>query len=207
MWKIVGGVVVAGVAVVIALPFLFIMTVSAATVEAEAQTSETATVAGVVIGSCAPDCKGVNGRQGSFSVQAALDHAMSELGRQFNTGWGQPGECIVSVQRWINGAGGTFNPGGARGGYLQSGAVEVTDGSLRPGDVVQFESLLVPNAFLGGVHTYMVLSVNPNGTHDLIESNYLPPFQGVVGVRKNQELSPPPGFRAVVWRFATEPDT
>lgn len=160
----------------------------------------------VVLGTCAPVCPGQNGPQQSFSVKRALELAVSEVGTSRATGFGAPGECVVSVRRWINSAGGHFaSSAGVVGNYQQSGALRVTDGSLRPGDVVQYEHQGFPNAWLDGVHTYMVLAVNADGTHDIVESN-VPYGSGRVGIRKNQRLQAPLGFAPVVWRFASEPD-
>lgn len=159
----------------------------------------------VVVGTCAPDCPGADGPQQGFSVKQALAMAQSEIGQYFPTGYNQEGECIKSVQRWVNNSGGYFSMGGVVAGYTASPALRVTDGSLRPGDVIQYENLASPDIFLTGVHTYMVLAVNNDGTHDIIESNYN--WDGQVGVRHNQTSTPPPGFQAVVWRFAAQPDT
>ncbi len=76
---------------------------------------------------------------------------------------------------------------------------------MRPGDVVQYEHRAFPQSWEWGVHTYMVLGVHADGTHDIVESN-VPYGSGRVGVRTKQRLSPPVGFNAVVWRFAVEPD-
>lgn len=157
------------------------------------------------IGGCAPDCEGADGPQAGLSVKDALNAGLGEVGQSFPTGWNQPGECIISVQRWIAKGGGNFSPGGVVTGYLNSPALRVTDGSLRPGDVIQYENDASPDTFLGGVHTYMVLGVHDDGTHDVLEANN-PGGSGLVGTQERQKASPPPGFKAVVWRFAKTPD-
>lgn len=157
------------------------------------------------IGSCAPKCPGIDGPQ-EGSIKTSLSLAMSEVGTARATGWNQPGECIVSVRRWLNAGGFNFGYGGVVGGYLNSPAVRVTDGSLRPGDVIQYTNISSPDAFGMGIHTYMVAKVNSDGTHDLVESNN-PGGSGRVVNQKNFTVSPPPGWQAYVWRFAKSPDT
>lgn len=160
-------------------------------------------------GTCAPNCPGVDGPDAGMSVKAAISLALSEVGTSRPTGYDGQGECMVSVRRWVNSAGGYQGGGGSPLLTFQnSRAVQVFDGSLRPGDVVQYLNIANPHSWGGygyGVHTYMVIKVHPDGTHDLVESN-VPAGSGRVGVRLNQHFTPPPGWYASVWRFAKTVD-
>ncbi|WP_217132360.1 hypothetical protein [Leucobacter chinensis] len=206
-WKAILGIIAVILLVPVILLGLVITSVFAAeTSSQEKEQEQVVNVSGpAVIGSCAPDCAGADGPQSHVSVKRMLEVALSEVGTSRPTGHNMPGECIVSVRRWVGAAGGNFGCCGAREGRLTAGLLEVSDGSLRPGDVVQYESYAFPNGYPWGVHTYMVLAVHDDGTHDIIESN-VPFASGLVGIRKNQRLTPPPGFRAVVWRIAGQPD-
>lgn len=68
-------------------------------------------------------------RAQNFDNARVADYALAELGTSRPTGWNQPGECIVSAQRWVANAGGYFGKGGVISGYRNSGAVN----SPRPG--------------------------------------------------------------------------
>ena len=48
----------------------------------------------------------------NFNVEAAIAAARSEIGTSRPTGWSAPGECIMSVIRWVEGAGGANWVGG-----------------------------------------------------------------------------------------------
>lgn len=157
------------------------------------------------IGGCAPKCAGKDGPQTGLSVKATIELALSEVGTSRPTGWNAPGECLVSVRRWLHHGGGNFAGGGVVSGYVNSPALNVTDGSLRPGDIIQYTSNGFEDMFGVGVHTYMVLQVHPDGTHDLVESNN-PGGSGLVGRRDNMKPEPPNGWHAKVWRFAASPD-
>ncbi len=153
-------------------------------------------------GSCAPACPGVNGLQAG-DVNVTLQAALSEVGHSFATGWSAPGECIMAVKRWLAAAGVTNNGGGSGPyGLYPGAAVLVTDGSLRPGDVVQLTNIVNPNSWGDGVHTYMILRVHDNGRFDLIQSN-VPYGSGLVTVKTDMDLSAyvKPGWRPLVWRF------
>lgn len=160
-------------------------------------------------GTCAPNCPGVDGPDTNMSVKAAILLALSEVGTSRPTGFNGEGECMVSVRRWVNSAGGYQGGGGSPLVTFQnSRAVQVFDGSLRPGDVVQYLNIANPHSWGGygyGVHTYLVIKVHPDGTHDLVESN-VPAGSGRVSVRLNQHFMPPPGWYASVWRFAKTVD-
>lgn len=195
--------VVAFLVVLVTIPIALMGLVSAAFAGEEAV--DESSVGNFTIGSCAPKCPGANGPQTGMSVKAALSLALSEVGSSRPTGYNMPGECIVSVRRWLSAGGGNFAGGGVVSGYVSSPALLVTDGSLRPGDVIQYTNTGNPEMFAGGVHTYMVSNVHGDGTHDVVESNN-PGGSGLVGYRQHAVAEPPPGWHARVWRFAATPD-
>ena len=57
--------------------------------------------------------------------QAAINAALADVGNSYATGWNQPGECLVSVRRWLAG-GINFGYGGPNSGYVASGATQVS---------------------------------------------------------------------------------
>lgn len=143
-----------------------------------------------------------------YSVDKAISDARSEIDSTRPTGYNAPGECIKSVQRWIQSAGGTFGGGGVVSGYVNSGAVQVSADQVRPGDVIQYTSLSTPESFDYGVHTVMVAGVNSDGSLDIIQSNStfangktLP--AGTVSEEASWIPKPPAGFEARYWRFAS----
>ena len=103
--------------------------------------------------------------------QAAINAALADVGNSYATGWNQPGECLVSVRRWLAAGGINFGYGGPNSGYVASGATQVSWSNVQPGDVVQYESA------------------------------YSPGGSGYVSSNSNWSPAPPAGFRAVVWRF------
>lgn len=135
----------------------------------------------------------------AYRVDDAIAKATAEVGTTRPVGWNQPGECIKSVQRWINDAGGSFGGGGVVSGYQNSGAVEVGIDSIVKGDVVQYTSTSNPNEFVGGVHTVMIVGVNGDGTYHIVQSNS--GSAGLVTEVKNWTPSPPAGLESRVWRF------
>lgn len=136
-----------------------------------------------------------------YSVSRAAELAKAEVGSSRPTGWNQEGECIKSVQRWINQAGGRFGGGGVVSGYVNSGAVQVGADQVRAGDVIQYTSTSTPDNFVNGVHTVMVVGVNSDGSYDIVQSNS-PAGSGLVSEVANWRPSPPKGLEARVWRFA-----
>lgn len=110
----------------------------------------------------------------SYSAQHSVDIARAEASVHAHnvTGYDQPGECVKSVQRWIDAAGGKFGGGGVVSGYQHSGATEVALGQVRVGDVLQFTSTANPDSWSAGpVHTVLVAGVNADGSYDIVQSN------------------------------------
>lgn len=139
-----------------------------------------------------------------YSATSAAEKALAEVGTVRDTGWNAEGECIKSVQRWINAAGGRFGGGGVVDGYLNSGAVPVDPSQTGVGDVIQYTSQSDPNGWVGGVHTVMVVGVNADGTYRIVQSNS-PGGSGLVTEVQNWRPQPPAGFEARTWRFAAKP--
>lgn len=135
----------------------------------------------------------------AYSVDNAIAKALAEDGTSRPTGDNAPGECIKSVQRWINEAGGHFGGGGAVSGYVNSGAVAVAIGEVVKGDVIQYTSLANPDDFDPGVHTVMVTGVNADGSYQIAQSNAN--YTGTVSLDQHWTPHPPSGFEARVWRF------
>lgn len=135
----------------------------------------------------------------SNAKKTAASAALADIGNSYPTGWNQPGECLVSVRRWLNAGGINFAFGGVHSGYTNSGATEVSWNNVQVGDVIQYESIYSPDAWIGGVHTVLVVGVN-GGTVQIVEANN-PGGSGYVSTTTGWAPAPPAGFRAVVWRF------
>lgn len=149
----------------------------------------------------------------NYSVDDAIARARNEIGTARPVGYNAEGECIKSVQRWINGAGGNFGGGGVVSGYVNSGAIQVGIGDVRPGDVIQYTDKAQPDAFTvgndgrSGVHTVMVTGVNADGTYSIIQSNAQTSTEhrvGAVTEVSSWKPSPPDGYEARVWRFGKQ---
>lgn len=136
----------------------------------------------------------------SFNVSAAIAAAKSEIGTSRPTGWSAPGECIMSVIRWVEGAGGANWVGGGDPVSNYTGATRLTIASAQPGDIVQYESIDYPTSWVSGVHTLLITGVNGDGTFEIVQSN-IPGGSGLVTEVDNWVPQPPAGFQAVVWRF------
>lgn len=135
----------------------------------------------------------------NFDVEAAIAAATAEIGTSRATGWGAPGECIVSAQRWIRAGGGAWTGGGDPVSNY-TGAVRLSPSEAQPGDVIQYEHLQFPTSWVSGVHTVLVTGVNDDGTLKIIESNN-PGGSGYVQADDHWTPAPPAGFQAVAWRF------
>lgn len=135
-----------------------------------------------------------------FDVQAAIAQARSEIGTSRATGWSAPGECIMSVIRWVEGAGGANWVGGGDPVSNYTGATRLTIEFAQPGDIVQYESIDYPTSWVSGVHTLLITGVNGDGTFEIVQSN-IPGGSGLVTEVKDWVPQPPAGFQAVVWRF------
>lgn len=59
--------------------------------------------------------KGNEAKPGNGGVtsgkQAAINAALADVGNSYATGWNQPGECLVSVRRWLAAGGINFGYG------------------------------------------------------------------------------------------------
>lgn len=135
----------------------------------------------------------------NFDVAATIALAESEIGTSRATGWSQPGECIMSAQRWIKAGGGNW-VGGGNPVSNYDGAARLTIADAQPGDIVQYEYISSPTSWVTGVHTLLIVDVNDDGTFVIIESNN-PGGSGLVSKDESWTPAPPAGFQAVVWRF------
>ena len=134
-----------------------------------------------------------------YDVEATVAAAEAEIGTSRATGWGMPGECIISAKRWVHAGGGAWTGSGSPvANYV--GATRLSLDLVERGDVIQYEHLYAPHAWVMGVHTVLVTDVHDDGTFTIIESNN--PFgSGFVSKAEHWTPSPPPGFQAVAWRF------
>ena len=126
---------------------------------------------------------------------------LKEVGSVRATGWNQPGECVKSVQRWVAAAGGNLLGGGPHDSYADSGAQRIFDLlSAARGDVVQYVHNSYPDAWLEGVHTFVIVNNLGGGLYDIVQSNS-PGGSGKVTAPKSKRISPPPDFHAEMWRL------
>ena len=135
----------------------------------------------------------------NFDVEATIALAKSEVGTSRPTGWSQPGECIMSAQRWIRAGGGAWGGGGDPVSNYD-GATRMTLATAAPGDIIQYEFMESPTSWVTGVHTVLITEVHDDGTFSIVESNN-PGGSGLVGDNDSWTPAPPAGFEAVVWRF------
>lgn len=135
----------------------------------------------------------------NFDVAATIALAESEVGTSRPTGWSQPGECIMSAQRWIRAGGGNWVGGGDPVTNYNT-ATRMTLATAAPGDIIQYENLDSPTSWVTGVHTVLITGVHSDGTFSIVESNN-PGGSGLVGKNDSWTPAPPSGFQAVVWRF------
>lgn len=134
-----------------------------------------------------------------FDVETTIAAAKSEVGTSRPTGWSQPGECIMSAQRWIKAGGGAWTGGGTPVSNYAN-ATRLLIGDAQPGDIVQYEHIESPDSWVSGVHTVLITGVNDDGTFQIVESNN-PGGSGLVSEDDHWTPKPPEGFQAVVWRF------
>lgn len=186
-----------------ATPAVESSTTTESTTTQETTTSSTETESVVTTPVAAAPEKGNEAKPGNGGVtsgkQAAINAALADVGNSYATGWNQPGECLVSVRRWLAAGGINFGYGGPNSGYVASGATQVSWSNVQPGDVVQYESAYSPDSWIGGVHTVLVTGVS-GGSVQIVEANN-PGGSGYVSSNSNWSPAPPAGFRAVVWRF------
>ncbi|MHA3683394.1 CHAP domain-containing protein [Leucobacter sp. HY1910] len=134
-----------------------------------------------------------------FDVAASIALAEEEVGTSRPTGWSQPGECIMSAQRWIRAGGGAWTGGGDPVTNYNN-ATRMTLATAAPGDIIQYEFMASPSSWVTGVHTVMITEVNGDGTFTIIQSNS-PGGSGLVSKEENWVPQAPAGFEAAVWRF------
>lgn len=134
-----------------------------------------------------------------FDVAASIALAEEEIGTSRATGWSQPGECIMSAQRWIRAGGGAWTGGGDPVTNYNN-ATRMTLATAAPGDIIQYEFMASPSSWVTGVHTVMITEVNTDGTFTIIQSNS-PGGSGLVTKEENWVPQLPAGFEAAVWRF------
>lgn len=134
-----------------------------------------------------------------FDVAASIALAESEIGTSRPTGWSQPGECLMSAQRWIHAGNGAWTGGGDPVTNYNN-AKRMTVATAAPGDIVQYEYISSPSSWVTGVHTVMITGVNGDGTFTIIQSNS-PGGSGLVTKETNWTPQPPAGFEAAIWRF------
>jgi hypothetical protein len=97
--------------------------------------------------------------------------ALAEVGTRRPTGWNAPGECIVSVRRWVNDAGGKLTGPGVTESYKKAGAVEVPLSDIQPGDIIQFHAVGADaNTNWDHAHTVLVTG-NNDGRISIVQSN------------------------------------
>lgn len=135
----------------------------------------------------------------NFDVAATISLAESEIGTSRPTGWSQPGECIMSAQRWIRAGDGAWNGSGDPVANY-AGATRMSLATAAPGDIIQYEFVESPTSWVTGVHTVLITDVNTDGTFTIVQSNS-PGGSGLVTEEKNWTPEPPTGFQAAVWRF------
>lgn len=135
----------------------------------------------------------------NFDVAATISLAESEVGTSRPTGWSQPGECIMSAQRWIRAGDGAWNGSGDPVANY-AGATRMSLATAAPGDIIQYEFVESPTSWVTGVHTVLITDVNTDGTFTIVQSNS-PGGSGLVTEEKNWTPEPPTGFQAAVWRF------
>lgn len=135
----------------------------------------------------------------NFDVAATIALAESEIGTSRPTGWSQPGECIMSAQRWIRAGDGAWNGSGDPVANY-AGATRMSLATAAPGDIIQYEFVESPTSWVTGVHTVLITDVNTDGTFTIVQSNS-PGGSGLVTEEKNWTPEPPAGFQAAVWRF------
>lgn len=145
------------------------------------------------------DMEAVSNLPHSFDVKATIALAESEVGTSRPTGWNQPGECIMSAQRWIKAGGGAWT-GSGNPVANYDGATRMTLANAEPGDIVQYEYIDSPTSWVSGIHTVLITEVHDDGTFTIIESNN-PGGSGLVNKDEDWTPKPPAGFEAVVWRF------
>jgi len=157
----------------------------------------------------AVDPRVVQGPQ-NFTNAVTADKGLAEIGTRRPTGWNQPGECVMSVSRWLSAAGGRMASGcGPTQNYLRSPALQVPLGEAVKGDVFQYTSNASPDSWPNGVHTGVIVQNYGNGRFWIVQSNapgsvngvWRSDASGLVTENRNWAPAPPAGFSVHLWRF------
>jgi uncharacterized protein YukE len=119
------------------------------------------------------------------------------------TGWSQPGECMVSAQRWVEAAGGHVNRDGEVAGSYSGVAAQVPLADAQRGDIIQYVDPAAPNTDWDHVHTVVVVGRNNDGSYQIIERNF--DLKG--GIRRDDSWTPSPhaGWVAEAYRYGDAP--
>ena len=148
----------------------------------------------------------------SFDQTRAASIGVSEDGTSRPTGFGMPGECVESVRRWIEGAGGRLASGsGPYQNYVNSPANLIATGTsstveqARRGDVIQYTYDANRDLWADGIHTVLVVDNNGDGTLRIVQSN-VPAGSGRVSVDDRWRPAPPVGFTPYLWRLGQVPE-
>lgn len=138
---------------------------------------------------------------------------LADVGHRYPTGWNQQGECVKSVQRWVNTATGKDVYVGGHGpvGSLQaSGAHQIGDiSTAQPGDIIQIAK---GDSWDGVPHTVLVTKNLGNGHFSIVQSNapgwvngehITSNYAGLVTTVDDWNVSDhiPSGENATAWRF------
>ncbi len=136
-------------------------------------------------------------------IAEAAEKELAEHPEAMRTGWDQPGECMVSAQRWVKAAGGRVNPNGTVAGSYAGVSTQIPIAAAQRGDVVQYVDPRDPNGGWDHVHTVVVVGHNADGSLQIIERNF--DFKG--GIRRVPSWQPHPaaGWEARVYRFGDQP--
>lgn len=125
-----------------------------------------------------------------YDICGAIELAYKEVGTTRATGFSMPGECIMSVKRWMEDGGGVPSMGGGspRSQWVNNGMKEIPVKDARPGDVIQW--INQAESWDSGVHTLLVTANNGDGTFNIVESNALA-GPGTVGKQDNVTFEGP----------------
>ena len=131
------------------------------------------------------------------SSDAIVNRALQDLGT-----W--QGECWQWVKLVVREATGAEMGFDYRYGFLDAGATEVSLNDAGPGDVVQIadDNYTAPDADYPGLHTAFIVSVNGDGTFEVIDSNR--DWDGMVNLRSGYDpaaMAARSGLNFHIYRF------
>jgi uncharacterized protein YukE len=138
------------------------------------------------------------------AIAAAAESELRTHPGAMATGWNQPGECMVSAQRWVEEAGGHVNRNGQVAGSYSGVAAQVPLAQAQRGDIIQYVDPANPNGDWEHVHTLVITGPGSSpGTFNIIERNY--DFHG--GIREVTNWTPKPaaGWEARAYRYGNQP--